>query len=214
MLVRAPGPETAPGPAHLPACPGQAPADTPARRRPAPTAHPPATSRAPRPHGPPTSQRLADAPPPCRGPAPSAHPPAHASQMPRPAQTCRPPRPTHQHSRMRATLVPFVSSSSMVVWVLSDDSWGHTGTQEVRTWPPRALEVPSQGCGAPTQNPQGQGRSFVPAPRGHPSPGLSHSRPQQPRDVTAPSPDSTRLVERPCAQGRKTLFNKPGRWAL
>ena len=185
-------------------------------------------SQTPRPHGSPTSH-LAGAPPPIppppppprrpstpqpAPPPPPGHPPAHASQMPRPSQTSRPPRPTHQHSRMRAALVPFVSSSSMVVWVLSDDSWGHTGTQEVRTWPPRALEVPSHGCGAPTQNPQGQGRSFVPAPRGHPSPGFSHSRPQQPRDVTAPSPDSTRLVERPCAQGRKTLFNKPGRWAL
>lgn len=52
----------------------------------------------------------------------------------------RPPGP--QPAAAHPPALPFVSSSSMVVWVLSDDSWGHTGRQQVSMWPPRACRCP------------------------------------------------------------------------
>lgn len=114
-----------------------------------------------------------------------------------------------------ARMVPFVSSSSMVVWVLSDDSWGDTGRQRLSMWPlsrppPRGLVLrgppsrrgaqahgasrglrglPSPGLGCP--HPQGQEPHLVlqqDAPRGWPPEGrcLSHRRGNPASDVKAP----------------------------
>lgn len=69
--------------------------------------------------------------------------------------------PAHQPHR-RGGWIPFVSSSSMVVWVLSDDSWGDTGRQRVRTWP-----LPPRGPGPNPRNPQAAMELHA-IPKGHP----------------------------------------------
>ena len=69
--------------------------------------------------------------------------------------------PAHQ-PRGRGGWIPFVSSSSMVVWVLSDDSWGDTGRQQVRTWP-----LPPRGPGPNPRSPQAAMELHA-RPRGHP----------------------------------------------